>query len=146
MIYIFKGYFNRSCISLSPYTIWLWQRLPSKTHAHMYICAPAHIRIYTHTRTHTQRHTHTHTHKHLFLSITRVCVCVCVCVCVRERERERFTILGEIFAYNPTVKVVTFHLHGWCILGVLLLPPFTHLGHECQDLLSPYDGTHVSTA
>ena len=34
--------------------------------------------------------------------------------------------------FNPTVKVVTFHLRGWCVLGVFLLPAFTHLGHERQ--------------
>ena len=39
--------------------------------------------------------------------------------------------------FNPTIKVVTFHLRGWCVLGVFLLPPFTRLGHERQDLLSP---------
>ena len=64
-----------------------------------------------------------------------------------------FTILGEIFAYatdfffflNLTIEVVTFRLHGWCMLSVLLLPAFTYLGHECQDLLSPCDGMHVCT-
>ena len=61
-----------------------------------------------------------------------------------------FTILGEIFAYvtiffNPTIKIVTFRFCGWCILGVFLLPAFTHLGHECQDLLSLCDGMHVCT-
>ena len=53
-----------------------------------------------------------------------------------------FSILGEIFGYvtvfNPTVDVVTFCLGGWCMLGVFLLLAFTHLGHECQDLLSLY--------
>ena len=34
--------------------------------------------------------------------------------------------------FNPTTEVVTFHLHGWCMLGVFLLPAFTHLGHGCQ--------------
>ena len=52
-----------------------------------------------------------------------------------------FTILGEIFAYvtvfNPNIEVVIFRLRGGCMLGVLLLPAFTRLGHECQDLLSP---------
>ena len=47
--------------------------------------------------------------------------------------------------FNPTIEVVTFHLHGWCMLGVFLLPAFIHLGHECQDLLSPCDGMHVCT-
>ena len=59
--------------------------------------------------------------------------------------------LSEIFAYvtvfffNPTIEVVTLRLRGWCILGVFLLPAFTRLGHECQDLLSPCEGMHVCT-
>ena len=73
-----------------------------------------------------------------------------------------FTVLGEMFVYvvvfclfvwlvllllffNPTVEAVTFRLHGCCILGVFLLPAFTRLGHECQDLSSPCDGMHVCT-
>ena len=61
-----------------------------------------------------------------------------------------FSILGESFAYvtvflNPTIQVVTFRLHRWCMLGVFLLPAFTRLGHERQDLLSPCDGMHVCT-
>ena len=44
---------------------------------------------------------------------------------------------------NPTIKVVTFRLHGWCMLGVFLLPAFTHLGHERRDLLSLCDEMHV---
>ena len=47
--------------------------------------------------------------------------------------------------FNPTIEVVKFHLRGWCMLGVFLLLAFTCLGHECQDLLSPYDGMHVCT-
>ena len=47
--------------------------------------------------------------------------------------------------FNPTIKVVTFRLHGWCVLGVFLLPAFTRLGHERQDLLSPCDEMHVCT-
>ena len=35
---------------------------------------------------------------------------------------------------NPTIEVVTFRLRGWCMLGVFLLPAFSSLGHECQDL------------
>ena len=59
-------------------------------------------------------------------------------------------LLGEIFAYvtvffNPTIKVVTFRLRGWCVLGVFLLPAFTRLGHERQDLLSPCDEMHACT-
>ena len=41
---------------------------------------------------------------------------------------------------NPTIEVVTFHLCGWCMLDVFLLPAFTCLGHECQDLLTLCDG------
>ena len=29
--------------------------------------------------------------------------------------------------FNPTIKVVTFRLRGWCVLGVFLLPAFTRL-------------------
>ena len=61
-----------------------------------------------------------------------------------------FIILGEIFAFvtvffNPAIEVVTFRLRGWYMLGVSLLPAFTRLGHEYQDLLSPCDGRHEST-
>ena len=45
--------------------------------------------------------------------------------------------------FNPTIEVVAFHLCGWCMLGVFLLPAFTRLGHECQDLLSPCDGRNA---
>ena len=31
------------------------------------------------------------------------------------------------------------------MLGVFLLPAFTYLGHECQDLLSRWDGILVCT-
>ena len=47
--------------------------------------------------------------------------------------------------FNPTIKVVTFRLRRWCVLGVFLLPAFTRLGHERQDLLSPCDEMHVCT-
>ena len=47
--------------------------------------------------------------------------------------------------FNPTIEVVTFRLRGWCVLDVFLLPAFTHLRHECQDLWSPCDGMHVCT-
>ena len=30
--------------------------------------------------------------------------------------------------FNPTIKVVTFRLHGWCMLGVSSLLAFTRLG------------------
>ena len=53
-------------------------------------------------------------------------------------------ILGEIFAFaNPNIEAVTFCLCGWCVLGVCLLPAFTRLGHEHQDILSQCDGMHV---
>ena len=57
-----------------------------------------------------------------------------------------FTILGEIMMglfINPNIQGVTFCLRGLCIPGVFLLPPFTCLGHECQDLLRPCNGLHV---
>ena len=54
-----------------------------------------------------------------------------VCVC------DRFLI--------QTIKVVTFRIRGWCVLGVFLLPVFTRLGHERQDLLGPCDEMHVCT-
>ena len=41
------------------------------------------------------------------------------------------------------MEVVTFRLRGWYMLEVLLLLHFIRLGHECQDLLSPYDEMHV---
>ena len=50
-----------------------------------------------------------------------------------------------ISGVHPTIKVVTFRLRGWCVLGVFLLPAFTRLGHERQDLLSPCDEMHVCT-
>ena len=56
---------------------------------------------------------------------------------------------GEIFAYvtvfQSNIKVVTFRLRGWRVLGAFLLPAFTRLGHERQDLLSPCDEMHVCT-
>ena len=47
--------------------------------------------------------------------------------------------------FYPNIWVVTFRIRGWCVLGVLLLPAFTRLGHECQYLLSPCGGMHVYT-
>ena len=46
---------------------------------------------------------------------------------------------------NPTIKLVTFRLRGWCVLGMFLLPAFTRLGHERQDLLSPCTEMRVCT-
>ena len=47
--------------------------------------------------------------------------------------------------FNSTMEVVTFHLRGWCLLGLFLLPLFIILGHECQDLLSLCHGMQVCT-
>ena len=41
--------------------------------------------------------------------------------------------------FHPSTEVVTFCLRGWCLQGVFLLPAFIHLGHECQDLSSPWN-------
>ena len=41
---------------------------------------------------------------------------------------------------NPTIEAVTCHLHGWCMLGLFLLPAFTHLG---QDFSNPCDRMQV---
>ena len=49
------------------------------------------------------------------------------------------------FFFNPTIEIVTFRLRGWCMLGTFLLPAFTRLRHERQDLLSPRDGMHECT-
>ena len=58
-------------------------------------------------------------------------------------------LFGELFAYgtffNPTKEVATICPLGWCKLGVFLLPAFTCVGHECQDLMSLCDGMHVCT-
>ena len=55
----------------------------------------------------------------------------------------RFLRMWPLF--NPTIKVVTFRLRGWCVLGVYLLPAFTRLGHERQDHLSLCGEMHVCT-
>ena len=34
--------------------------------------------------------------------------------------------------WEPCIKVVTFRLHGWCVLGVFLLTAFTRLGHDVR--------------
>ena len=47
--------------------------------------------------------------------------------------------------FSPAIKVVTFRLRGWCVLGVSLLPAFTCLGHERHDVLSLCDEMHVCT-
>ena len=43
------------------------------------------------------------------------------------------TFVVVVVVFNPTTGVVTFHLRGWCMLGVFFLLAFTRLGHECQD-------------
>ena len=57
----------------------------------------------------------------------------------------RFLRMSPGFFFNPTTEVASFHLRGCCMLGVFLLLAFTHLGHECQALLSPCDGILVCT-
>ena len=47
--------------------------------------------------------------------------------------------------FNPNIEVVTLRIHGQCMLDAFLLPAFTRLGHECQDLWSLCDGMHVCT-
>ena len=42
--------------------------------------------------------------------------------------------MGLVF--NPTIEVVTFRLHGRCVLGVFLLPAFTRLEHESESFQS----------
>ena len=56
-----------------------------------------------------------------------------------------FLLFCFVLFLNPAIEVVTFCLCGWCMLGMFLLPAFTHLGHECQHLLSQCDGMHVCT-
>ena len=51
---------------------------------------------------------------------------------------EIFAYVTGFFFFNPTIEVVTFRLRGLCMLGVFLLPAFTRLGHECQDLFDCY--------
>ena len=53
-----------------------------------------------------------------YVTVFFLFLCVCVCVC--------------LFVCNPTIEAVTFRLCGWCVLGVLLAPAFTRLGHEWQ--------------
>ena len=56
----------------------------------------------------------------------------------------RFLCFGPSF-FHSTIEVVTFCLRGWCMLGVFLMPAFTHQGHVDQDLLSLCDGMHACT-
>ena len=71
--------------------------------------------------------------------------------CVPQLDRWSSPFWVRLFAYergfffNPTIEAVTFRLRGWCMLGVFLLPAFTRLGHEYQDLLSLCDGMLVGT-
>ena len=50
-----------------------------------------------------------------------------------------------VFFFCPTIEAITFHLPGWCMLSVFLLPAFARRGHECQDLLSLCSGMYVHT-
>ena len=85
------------------------------------------------------------------MCVCGVCVCVCVCVCVFVVVVCLFVCFFVLFLcccfffFNQTTEVITFRLRGWCRLGVFLLPAFTRLGHECQDLLSPREGMRAST-
>ena len=54
-----------------------------------------------------------------------------------------FVVVFIFIYFYPTIEVVTVRLLGWWVLEVFLLSTFPSLGHECQDLLSPYDGMHV---
>ena len=74
---------------------------------------------------------------HHFGEIFALCDWVCCCCCC--------FICLFFFFNNPTIELITFRLRGWCVLGVFLLPAFTYLEHDCQDLLSPCDGMHVCT-
>ena len=62
-----------------------------------------------------------------------------------------FTIRGEIFGNVTVFNSYSNHRgsfipSSWMVhAGVFLLPAFTQLGHECQDLLSLCDGMHVCT-
>ena len=61
----------------------------------------------------------------LLLLMSFVCVCVCVCVCVPQLHFwgsplwVRFLRMWPFF--NPTIKVGTFRLRGWCVLGVFFV-------------------------
>ena len=80
----------------------------------------------------------------------RMCVCVfyvCVFVSAFPALSLGFIIFGEMFTYltvflNPTIEVVTFRLRGWC-QECFLFSASILVGHECQDLFSPCDGTRV---
>ena len=59
-------------------------------------------------------------------------------------------LLGEIFAYVTVFLIQPLRLsHSVFVDGAcwvcFLLPAFTHLGHERQDLLSPCNEMHVCT-
>ena len=66
--------------------------------------------------------------------------CVSSYISVVHQFWMRFLCMWLVFY---TILVVTFHSHGWCMLGVFLLLAFTHLGLEHQDLLSLCCGMHV---
>ena len=49
------------------------------------------------------------------------------------------------FFFSPTIEVSYSVLVDGACLVCFLLPAFTCLGHECQDLLSLCEGMHVCT-
>ena len=56
-----------------------------------------------------------------------------------------FAYVSFLKKIYPTIELVTFRLHGMCMLDVFLLLAFACLGHECRDLLSSCHGMHVCT-
>ena len=44
-----------------------------------------------------------------------------------------FVVVVVVVVVDQIIKVVTFRLLGWCMMGVFLVPTFTRLGHEGQD-------------
>ena len=68
----------------------------------------------------------------LYIHVLHITWTFCVC--------DRFCF----FIKNPTRGSHT--PSSWMVhVGCVLLPAFTRLGHECQDLLRPCDGMHECT-
>ena len=88
-------------------------------------------------------------HCHLNLWVSSVLGSHCICsevgfffMCNSEVHQ----LWGDNCACHPfylTTEVITFCLHGWCMLGMFLLLAFTRLGHEFQDLMSLCNGMHA---
>ena len=104
--------------------------------------------------THTHTHTHTQNQKAKISSIYPLSLCGFLSLSSPSSMFQSHLSGVHHFGWdfcvcerflNPTIEVVTFHFHGWLMLGVFLLPAFTRLGHECEDLLSLCDGMHVCT-